>query len=279
MVRFMLLLAALLLHLSCANARNMQLTGYDDGVSCPANCDAHVVMNPGDNATRYAHSPDSSRASPKLCVNGKECVICFGEADASCMSATYRGGGPDPGRFDFTPAFYQANCGRSDIPSALKAQCASLDKAAARLGYTKRTNCIATPTVDKCKQLIADAQLKQDADVVKRNSCLKDETAYNKGQTDPKEKRTNECNYSLLLLGGSGRKHWHLLLPAACRPGTYVDRFGLDCCSSDVRFAAANHPECLPFFPSQAAAPVNLNESHDDAVATSDGFVARRNCG
>ena len=29
------------------------------------------------------------------CVNGKECVICFGEADASCMSATYRGGGPD----------------------------------------------------------------------------------------------------------------------------------------------------------------------------------------
>jgi hypothetical protein len=31
--------------------------------------------------------------------------------------------------------------------------------------------------------------------------------------------------------------------------------------------------------PSQAAAPVNLNEGHDDAVATSDGFVARCICG
>jgi hypothetical protein len=51
------------------------------------------------------------------------------------------------------------------------------------------------------------------------------------------------------MLGGSATKHWHLLLPAACREGTYVDRFGLDCCSADIRFAASNHPECAAFFP------------------------------
>jgi len=77
------------------------------------------------------------------------------------------------------------------------------------------------------------------------------ERPYNLAQSDPKERRANNCNYSDLRLGGKPGKRWRLLLPAACRPGTFVDNFGLDCCSTDVRFAAANHPECRSFFPSK----------------------------
>jgi hypothetical protein len=226
----------------------MKLTIYDDGISCPANCDAHFVMNPADNGTRYAHSSESSRTAPKRCTVGSSCVICFGEPDSSCMTATYRGGGPAKGRFDFTPAFYQVNCSRTDIPTALTAECTSLNQAAVKLHYTKKLNCIAMPDNPKCATIISAAKAMQDADIPKREKCLPDEDAYNKAQSDPKEKRTNQCNYSLLLLGGKGRKHWHRLLPAACRPGTYVDQYGLDCCNADVRFAAANHDECVRFF-------------------------------
>ncbi len=72
-----------------AAARDMKLTIYDDGISCPGGCDSHVVMNGTDNGTRFAFSPDSTRQNPDKCVNGSECRICFGEADDSCMTAVY----------------------------------------------------------------------------------------------------------------------------------------------------------------------------------------------
>ena len=235
---------------SLAVARDMKPTIYDDGISCPGGCDAHVVLNPSDNGTRYAYASGSPRGAPQPCKAGEACTICFDDSDASCMSATYRGAGPPSGTFDFTPAFYAANCGRAEVPAALKAQCGALDRAAAKLGYTTRINCFLSPDHAKCRAVMDRAKADQSRDVPKREACLGlGEAAYNAAQSDPDERRTNACNYSLSLRGGRPGRQWHLLLPAACRPGTYVDRFGLDCCSGDVRFAASNHPECASFFP------------------------------
>lgn len=232
------------------SARDMKLTIYDDGLSCPANCDAHVVMSGSDNGTRFAFRPGSTRAMPQACLSGQPCNICFGEADSTCMTATYRGGGPPVGTFDFTPAFYDANCPRTDIPVALRRQCNSLDQAVVSRGYQNRINCFSNPAHAKCTAPMQAAQAAQEADRPKRERCLAiGETAYNNEQTVAREKRTNGCNYTLQKLGGTQAKRWHLLLPAACRGGTFVDRFGLDCCNSNVRFAASLHPECTNFYP------------------------------
>lgn len=248
-----MLLWALLLALALASpatARDMKLTIYDDGISCPGHCDAHVVMNNQDNGTRYAFQPGSSRAAPQACLTGEKCNICFGEADDTCMAVTYRGGGPPIGTFDFTPAFYDANCPRVDVPAALRNQCRSLDKAVTKFGYDKRINCFNEPANSKCVDAVQAALAAQAADRPKRERCLAiGEKAYNKEQTVASEKRTIGCNYTLLLLGGRPEKRWHLLLPGACRSGTFVDQFGLDCCNSSARFAAGLHPECTPFFP------------------------------
>lgn len=236
--------------LTGAHAREMKLTIYDDGISCPENCDAHVVFNPSDNGTRFAFAPGSSRARPSKCETGSICTICFGEADNTCMNARFRGGGPRAGTFDFTPAFYRDNCPRSGIPAALKRQCRSLDSAVKKTGYLQRMNCFATPDHPKCAATFAAAQAAQDGDIPKRERCIAlGEAAYNAAQHDPAERRANNCNYTQLPLGGSGTRRWRKLLPGACRSGTYVDPYGLDCCSGDVRFAAANHPECIAFFP------------------------------
>jgi hypothetical protein len=251
MIRFLLVFAVLVLVCGVSEARDMKLTIYDDGMSCPSNCDAHVVMNKRDNGTRYAHSPSSTRAAPVACKDGEDCVICFSEADASCTTVKYRGGGPPFGTFDFTPAFYQDSCkDGTKVPDAVVAACKSFDKIVSKFGYDKATNCFERPDDPKCTAVITTAKAAQDADIPKRLLCIKmGEPAFNKAQTDPRERRTNACNYSQMSLGGTTAKSWRLLLPAACRPGTYVDKYGLDCCSADTRFAAENHPECSAFFP------------------------------
>jgi hypothetical protein len=188
-----------------ASAREMQLTIYDDGYSCPANCDAHVVFAPSDNGTRYAFHPNSTRTQPEPCVRGETCVICFGESDKSCMSVMYRGHGPEAGRFDFTPTFYSANCPRADIPSALEKECRALDSAARSKGYADALNCFETPTDAKCTAVMAQAKVVKDADIPKRDRCLKvGEDHYNDEQTDPKERRSDDCNYSEQSLGNMG---------------------------------------------------------------------------
>jgi hypothetical protein len=252
MIRIIIAISVVLVFASPASARNIKLTIYDDGLSCPAGCDAHVVMFPSDNGTRYVFRPNSTRTHPQKCISGNDCVICFGEADATCMHARYRGNGPSIGRFDFTPTFYSENCSRSDIPVALQTQCNSLDRDAKRLGYVDAINCFDAPEDTRCTMIIKASKAAQDADIPKRQQCIAiGQKKYNASQTDPKERRANDCNYSELSLGGKPGKRWKLLLPAACRPGTFVDRFGLDCCSSDIRFAAANHPECKAYFPSK----------------------------
>jgi hypothetical protein len=130
-----------------ASAREMKPTIYGDGRSCPGNCDAHVVLHPSDNGTRYAFAPSSSRSAPAKCQAGQPCRICFGEPDNTCMTVLYRGAGPERGRFDFTSAFYDANCGRPGIPTALARQYSSMDGAAQSLGYRGSwINCFAPTT-------------------------------------------------------------------------------------------------------------------------------------
>jgi hypothetical protein len=155
-----------------ASARNIKLTIYDDGLSCPGNCDAHVVMFPADNGTRYAFRPNSTRSNPQKCIAGQDCVICFGEPDATCMHAKYRGNGPSAGRFDFTPAFYSENCSRTGIPDALQQQCNSLDKAASHLGYADAINCFNAPDDPKCKTIMTNSEATQEVDVPKRKKCI-----------------------------------------------------------------------------------------------------------
>lgn len=253
-MRKLLYLGALLGLVMCqpAQARTMGLTIYDDGISCPAGCDAHVVINAADNGTGNAFSADSSRSSPRPCRNGEVCNICFTDAANSCMQAIYRGGGPPVGKFDFTPAFYDQNCSRTDIPAALKTQCAALDNAATSSGYQSAINCIGNAGAPACVDLITKARQLQDQDRPERDKCLSlGESAYNAQQSDPNKRRSNACNYTQARLGGPNAKgvRWRKLMPAACREGTFVGRDGLDCCSTNVRFAASVNPECRKFFP------------------------------
>lgn len=237
-----------------SQARDMQLTIYDDGRSCPGGCDAHVVINRADNGSRYAFSPDSTRQAPRVCRNGEACTICFGESDSSCMTATYRGGGPPPGKFDFTPAFYDGHCARSDVPNALRTQCDALDRAVQRRGYGSRINCFADTGHPACTELLRKAAEAQSADAVKRDECLQlGEANFNARQSDGRQRRSNGCDYSQQRLGGpnSNGVRWRILLPGACRPNTGVGRDGLDCCSANMRFAASVHPECSAYFPTR----------------------------
>ena len=43
-----------------ATAEEIKLTIYDDGKSCPAGCDAHVVFHQSMNGTELAHALGSS---------------------------------------------------------------------------------------------------------------------------------------------------------------------------------------------------------------------------
>jgi hypothetical protein len=251
---WMLPLTAALILAVCnpATARDMTPTIYDDGMSCPAGCDAHVVINNADNGTRNAFSVDSSQSNPRKCRNGEPCNICFSNAADSCMRAVYRGAGPPAGKFDFTPAFYDQNCSRPDIPQSLKRQCEALDRAARNLGYQSATNCFASATAPACTEIVAEAARQQVADRPERDKCLMlGESAYNQQQPDPKKRRSNACNYTQQRLGGPNAKGvtWRKLMPAACRDGTFVGRDGLDCCSTNTRFAASVHPECKRYFP------------------------------
>ena len=229
----------------------MKMTIYDDGLSCPGNCDAHVVMSSKDNGTASASDPLRPREEHVACTVGKSCRICFDANDASCMVATYRGNGPPAGTFDFTPAFYRENCGKAGIPAALAVKCASLDAIAKTKGYLGATNCIATPGEPICAAIIAAANAKRIADEPVFQACLADgQSAFNKKRADRSTRRANDCSYSEASTGGPNSKgvRWQVLMPAACRPGTYVGKDGTDCCTSDARYDAQVDPECSGFF-------------------------------
>ena len=116
-----LALAALALLLFPAAGRaqgtTMIATIYDDGLSCPGGCDAHVVFASRHNGTANPFAPGSSRTAPLRCTVGQPCTICFAAGGTDCLTVRYRGGGPRPGRFDFTPAFFDEQCGQPMLPA------------------------------------------------------------------------------------------------------------------------------------------------------------------
>jgi hypothetical protein len=233
------------------NAHEMKMTMYHDGVSCPGGCDAHVVLNARDNGTLHAYLPSSSRSNPAACVSGADCRICFDDTDKNCMNVTYRGSGPPSGKFDFTPAFYEKYCGRTDIPSQLTAECRRLDTQVTRSGYSTRVNCFVAPDDPLCSTVIANATSEQQADARQREVCLEmGQARYNATQSNPAKRRSLGCNYTKLSLGRNSKGvTWRRLMPGACKSGSFVGRDGLDCCSNDLRLAATIHPECTPYFP------------------------------
>lgn len=232
--------------------RNMKPTIYDDGKSCPGNCDAHVVFHLNHNGTGNAFLPSSSRSNPRKCVPGGECRICFSREEASCMLALYRGGGPSPGRFDFTPAFYEENCPKSGLPAAFAAICRSAQPGINRL--KNQINCVADPEHANCRTLMTSAARRKAADDALYESCKNSgEAAFNrKYRNQPRMQRSNDCAYEKFGTGRNSRgQTWKRLLDGACRAGTYAGRDGLDCCTGSLYAAALLGRECRGFFVSR----------------------------
>jgi hypothetical protein len=236
--------------MAAPQARNMIATIYDDGKSCPNNCDAHVVFNPRHNGTSNAFDPSSSPNAPARCTVGQACKICFSADASSCMLATYRGAGPAVGRFDFTPAFFEENCPKANLPIAFATQCRTAKPAMDRLAL--RINCIQNPEHERCRALMETVARRKAADDVLYDECKSmGEAAFNrKYRNRPRMQRTNDCSYEMLRTGGpnSRGERWRRLLDGACRPGTYVGRNGLDCCSGSLYAAAFLGSECTQFF-------------------------------
>lgn len=234
---------------SAPQVRNMRPTIYDDGKSCPGNCDAHVVFHKTTNGTGNAFDPASSRSSPRPCEVGKACRICFSAAENSCMTATYRGGGPARGRFDFTPAYFDENCSKTPLPPTFREMCGQAAPAIERL--KRLLNCVATPDDPKCATAIATARARQASDEVFYDECKQlGEAAFNrKHANQPNLQRSNDCAYEKIGTGRNSQgETWTKLLPGACRTGTFVGRDGTDCCNGSLYEAALLVTECRQFF-------------------------------
>ena len=245
-----LLIALLLSFAAPAHAANFVATIYSDGFSCPANCDAHVVFHSSANGTRNAFLPASSQSNPKKCVPNEPCRICFSNDANSCMTVMYRKAGPSPGRFDFTPAFYEENCGKPGIPAAVASVCASFGKA-----YEKHTKenvyCLENTTHPACADILAKANSARVADEPFWQECRTlGESAFNAKYAATKSRqRSNACAYEREGTGGPNSKgeKWRRLLPAACQPSTFIGRNGLDCCDGRKVSLGGLGSECTPF--------------------------------
>jgi hypothetical protein len=233
-----------------APAVAMRVTGYDDGSACPGGCDAHVVFDDRHNGTRNAFAPGSSRDDPRPCRPGAACRICFAEAAASCTTVRYRGDGPAPGRFDFTPAFFRARCGAPDLPAALVRHCGELHRLEAELA--SRVDCFERPRHPRCRTVMEAAAARKAADEPRFAACRRaGNAAWNREHAgSPELQRSVECAYEKQATArGADGSRWPRLLDGACGPGRYVGRDGLDCCSGDRWEAAVTWPECDAYYP------------------------------
>jgi hypothetical protein len=243
------LIVLLLAFLPVAQAETMRLTLYDDGLSCPGNCDAHVVFEPALNGTEFAHSPASRNRPFAKCIRGEPCRICLESSDRQCLEVTYRGNGPGAKTFDLTPSFYQKACATEPEQPLLAAKCSELKQAARALD--NRTNCIANPDSTGCGALIQRALAAQTQDQPKYQSCItQGEARYNRDKPAA-EKRSNHCAYEFKGTGGPNSRGltWRRLLPGACRANTFVGRDGLDCCSGIPLADGPLGRECAGFYP------------------------------
>lgn len=232
-----------------ANAELIRLTIYDDGLSCPAECDEHVVFHPSLNGTQFAHKPTTIVAPFAKCVDGETCRICLESGGKQCLETTYRGDGPSPKTFDFTPAFYLKACAGQPQQVSLQNKCNELRNAAKALDG--RVNCIAEPNAANCELIIEAARKLQLADRIDYQSCLAiGQTKFNSNRIK-EEQRSIKCAYERYGTGGPNSKGvtWKKLLPGACRNGTFVGRDGLDCCSGNTLSDGPFAHECRPFYP------------------------------
>ena len=241
--------SAFLIFMSLGVSAAPKLTIYDDGRSCPENCDSHVVVHRSLNGTKYVRSPDSDQNNPIACKLNTACEICFDDNGKECLITMYRGSGPGKKTFDLTPAFYQEWCVKEDIPTALKAKCAALKQVERK--FDGRVNCIKEPGHSLCTNLINAAVSARSIDVPKYQQCLDNgQDAYNHDKP-PAEKRQHNCAYEFESNGGPNSRglRWKKLLPGVCREGTFVGRDGLDCCSGVQLADAAFGLECISFYP------------------------------
>ena len=228
---------------------DVKLTIYDDGFSCPANCDAHVVFHRSMNGTKNAHAPNSAPGTFQKCTLNTECRICFDDAGQQCMNVMYRGAGPPRNTFDFTPAFYLKHCGQPSTPPLLAAKCNAL-KAQART-LDGRVNCIQNPDHPKCVDIIRVARKRQADDRPLFEKCKQlGEAEFNSGRPI-REQRSEGCAYEKRGTGGPNSQGttWKRLLPGACRDNTFVGRDGLDCCNGITIFDGPLGVECKGFYP------------------------------
>lgn len=248
-MKILYLLGLVFLSALVMDANAVKLTMYDDGRSCPAECDAHVVFHPSLNGSQYAHLPDSEDSNYQKCTNGELCEICFKDARQECISVVYRGNGPGEDTFDLTPAFYMEWCGKSDIPETLRSKCADLESDSARL--LDRINCIANPSHEQCVEMMTAAEQSKQEDTVLYEECVaRGQSRFNEGK--PKsEQRVYACSYEAESTGGPNSRglKWKRLLPGACRENTFVGRDGLDCCSGNIFADGHLGRECRSFYP------------------------------
>jgi hypothetical protein len=222
---------------------------YDDGLSCPGGCDAHVVFSNSMNGTQFAHAPDSTPGHYGKCTVGQTCLVCLEAGDNQCLPVVYRGGGPPVGTFDFTPRFYQQACPTAPAGTMLSAKCVELKAAAKAL--ESRVNCILEPTAPPCVAMMKAAAELRSLDQPKFQACrTQGQATYNKGKA-PADKRSDECAYESVGTGGPNSRgvRWRKLLPAACREGTFVGRDGTDCCSGVLFADGPLGRECSAFYP------------------------------
>ncbi|MGO4158707.1 hypothetical protein [Cupriavidus sp. YAF13] len=227
----------------------VRVTMYDDGKSCPHDCDAHVVFKSRLNGTQFAHTPSSVPAKYEDCPKDADCEICLAVERKECLTVMYRGDGPGEMTFDFTPAFFESRCGTTSIPTLLEKECLRLRVAAAKLDGT--INCFSNLDHPKCKDIMASALARKNADLPIFNECKRvTEEKFNRGKP-LKAQRINDCAYEAAINGGPNKHgtRWNKLLPGACRPGTYVGRDGLDCCSGSSFKDGPLLQECEAFHP------------------------------
>lgn len=231
-----------------ASAEPIKITLYDDGMACPGDCDAHVVFHRSLNGTEFAHSPVTGKDSFEACTRGELCQICFEQGRRQCMLARYRGSGPGPMTFDFTPAFFREKCAADGIPQRLRAHCETMRQTAR--SWHSRINCIKNPQRAECKGVIDAANERQKMDRPEYLSCRQQGSRRYNSERPANSQRTADCAYEVESRGRNSRGlTWKLLLPGACRDGTYVGRDGLDCCSGDPLIDAQFGRECLMFYP------------------------------
>ena len=194
---------------------DLHATCYDDGDSCPGDCDPHVVANNATNGTARFHAPGSRPGDWRACRNGQDCEVCFGDDPADCLTVTYRGTGPDAGRADFTAAFWAQICEEEDdLPTAVDTECDRIDSGSDRL---RAVSCLETPGAEGCEGIVPTAAERAAAEQAVAE-CL--------------ARRNNSwrCYYQ----GPNGT-----MSAGACDSGA-VNASGWDCCTGD-RF----HDACV----------------------------------